>query len=168
MSAVAFMDRAGRRRVRGKRWQTCIVAGLAAAAAFFAVAPTGAGARDTAATPTATERFPTLDRRSQVAPSAEFDHLRAIAHSSGHVRIIVGLRVVFTPEGVLSPSAQEAQHRAIATASAAVKRALSGTDHRITRAYDLVPLVALELSEEAVIRLQKSDLAATLWIDTPR
>lgn len=168
MFAVAFMDRAGRSRIRGERWQTCIRAGLAAAVAVFAGAATGAGAQDTAVTPTATERFPTLDRRSQVAPSAEFDHLRAIAHGSGHVRIIVGLRVVFTPEGVLSPFAQETQHQAIATASAAVKRALSGTDHRITRAYDLVPLIALDLSEGAVIRLQKSDLAATLWIDAPR
>jgi hypothetical protein len=118
--------------------------------------------------PAATEPFPTLDRRAQIAPSAEFSRLRALAHSSGHVRVIVGLRVAFTPEGALSPAAQEAQHRAIASAGAAIRAALKGTNHRVANTFDLVPLIVLELSEGALTRLQDSALAATLWIDTPR
>jgi hypothetical protein len=114
------------------------------------------------------ERFPTVDHRTKVAPSAEFDHLETLARGAGSVRAIVGLRVAFTPEGALSPAAVAAQRRAIARATAAVLQALSGTDHRIIHSYEFVPLIALELSTGALTRLRSSDLAATLWNDTPR
>src|SRR4051812_4264986 len=120
------MDRAGdTRRIGGKRWPACVRAGLASAAVTFAAAATGVDAQDITTAQTAAERFPTSDRRAQIAPTAEFDQLRAIAHGGGHVRVIIGLRIAFTPEGALSPGAREAQHRAIASASAAVQRALS-------------------------------------------
>ena len=156
----------GGKRFGEKRWRTCAWAGLAAAVLGFAVTATVAAAQE--AITAQTDHSPTLDRRAQIAASAEFEHLKALAHNGGRVRVIVGLRVAFTPEGALSAAAQEAQHRAIAIASAAVRRALSGTDHHVTRTFEVVPVIALELSEGAVTRLEDSGLAATLWEDTPR
>jgi hypothetical protein len=142
-------------------------AGVAAGLALSLVLTVGA-AQESAAAPTNAPQLPSLDRPAQVAPNAEFNHLRALARGAGHVRVVVGLRVAFTPEGALSPAGQEAQHRAIASAGAAIRAALNGTEHRVARTFELVPLIVLELSEEALTRLQDSGLAATLWKDTPR
>lgn len=150
-----------------KRWRACTWAGLAAAVAT-GLAVTVAAAQEAAVIPSGTDPFPTLDRRAQVAPSVEFNHLRALASRSGPVRVIVGLRVAFTPEGALSPADREAQHRAIASAGAAIRAALNGTEYRVVRRFELVPVIVLELSEGALTRLQNSGLAATLWVDTPR
>src|SRR5438105_9330433 len=151
-----------------KHWRACTRLGLAAAGLTVGLTLAVAAAQEAAVAPVGEEGFPTVDRRAEIAPNAEFDYLRALARGTGRIRVIVGLRVTFTPEGALSPAAQEAQHRAIASAGAAVRGALSGADYRVTHAFDLVPLIALALSEEALTRLQSSGLAATLWIDTPR
>ncbi len=157
------MDGTGRGSASEKCWRVCTRAGLATGLALAVAA-----AQDGALAPAKAEHFPTVDRRAQVAPSAEFDHLRALARPTGRVRVIVGLRVAFTPEGGLLPAAQEAQHRALASASAAIRHALMGTDYRVTHTFEFVPLIGLELSEEALTRLQNAGLAATLWKDTPR
>jgi subtilisin family serine protease len=119
-----------------------------------------------AATPVPEEMFTTLDRTETVAPSAAFDRMRTTARAKGDaIRVIVGLRVRFTPEGVLTRSAGDLQHRAIADATSAVRRALGGTAHRVVHTYDSVPFIALELSQEALTRLQNSGLAATISED---
>src|SRR5437868_209257 len=132
--------------MNSKGWRACARLGLAAAGLAASLTVAVAAAQEAAVAPAGAERIPALDRRAQVAPGAEFDHLRALARRSGRVRVIVGLGVAFTPEGALSPAAQEVQHHAIARASAALRGALSGADYRVTHAFELVPLIALDLS----------------------
>jgi hypothetical protein len=121
-----------------------------------------------AATPVPEETFATLDRTQTVAPGAAFERMRSAARTKGgKVRVIVGLRVRFTPEGVLTRSAGDLQHRAIADQTSAVRRALGGTVHRVVHTYESVPFIALELSQEALTRLQNSGLAATITEDVP-
>jgi subtilisin family serine protease len=119
-----------------------------------------------AAEPARQERFATIDRTGTVASDAEFERLRAVARASGTVRVIVGLRVSFTPEGALPERSRGSQRAAIARASEAVRAALGGTQYRVIHTYDTVPYIALELSPAALARLQASGLAATLQEDT--
>src|SRR5438552_8465492 len=101
------MEGKRRENVGEKRWRVGIRLGLAAAGVAVSLTFAVAAAEEASIAPAGAERVPTLDRRAEVAPSAEFDHLRVIARRSGRVRAVVGLRVAFTPEGALSPAAQE-------------------------------------------------------------
>jgi subtilisin len=120
-----------------------------------------------APSPPATEQFGTVDRTQTKAPEADYSRLRAVAEKRGRVRVIAGLRVAFTPEGVLSPARRDSQHAEIADATAAVRDVLGPTAHRVVHTYRTVPYIALELSPAALDRLEASGEAATLQEDTP-
>lgn len=111
------------------------------------------------------ERFTVLDRAGTEAPATDFDRLRAVAEKRGTVRVIVGLRVAFTPEGALAPAGRTDQRAAIAEATAEVRRAVRGSPHELIHTYDTVPYIALELSGAALDRLEAEGVAATLQQD---
>jgi hypothetical protein len=69
------------------------------------------------------------------------------ASAEGTVRVIVGFRL---PPGATADAA------AIATAREAVLRQVAGTRHRVLRAYETIPFVALEASPEALRALAAS------------
>jgi subtilisin family serine protease len=99
------------------------------------------------------------------APASEFDRFRAAA-GDDRVRVIVGLRTPFTPQGALSPGARTAQQDGIDRETVAIRRALRGTGHRVVHTYETVPYIALELSRAALARLEGSRLAASLDEDS--
>ncbi len=74
------------------------------------------------------------------------------AHTEGTVRVIVelgGMNVI--PEGfVRDDVAIGAQRQDIAAAQAALRQALRGVPHRVTRQFSTVPLIAIEASPDAL------------------
>src|SRR5215203_1023945 len=87
------------------------------------------------------------------------------AQREGSVRVIVGLRTDFTPEGRLSPAQVEDQREAIESAGEGLRSELSGTGYQTLREYETVPYIALELSTEALRAVQNSPRTTTLQED---
>jgi hypothetical protein len=146
---------------------TNIIVLLAAAAGGFAQTPPGGQGSTQAQMPgVAVEPRPyTQDRRNWRAADADFVPLRDAAVRQGMVRAIVGLQVVFTPEGGLDRTSVQLQRDAIAVARSRVGSALAATQYSVLRAYDAVPAVALSLSPQAVDALRASGLAARIGED---
>src|SRR4051812_23980191 len=124
----------------------------------------GAGGVQPAA-PAEADTFATVDHSNASAPDASYTSLRAEAGQHGQVRVVVGLRMQFKPEGALSAAGTQAQHGNIRGATQRVLDAVRGTDHTVTRTYETVPYVALALSPNALNRLQASGQAATIQRD---
>jgi subtilisin len=87
------------------------------------------------------------------------------AQKEGSVRVIVGLRTDFTPEGRLSSAQVDDQRAAIQSAGAGLRADLAGTGYETLREYETVPYVALELTPEALRAVQNSPQATTLQED---
>jgi subtilisin family serine protease len=163
---TVFPDRSGFARARGRaRLRVFGICALAILAGGTVPAAAQAPVQGEAQ-PVQEERFATFDRSAVVAPRSAFDRLRALARDGGTVRVIVGLRVSFTPEGALPEARLRAQRAGISRATMAVQRALSGTRHRVVHTYETVPYIALEVSAAALTRLEASGLAASLQQDT--
>lgn len=99
------------------------------------------------------------------ASDADFEALAQHAEAAGQVRVIVGVRAGFTPEGEQDPAATAAQRAAIRREQERVLAALAGTDHVVERRFDSVPQIVLTLSPEAVQALRRSGLAASVQVD---
>ncbi len=78
------------------------------------------------------------------------------AIAAGPVRVIVELSIEerFSPEGELSPADADAQRAAIARAQAAVVASLAETDARVTRHFEAIPFLALEIGPSALAALR--------------
>ena len=123
-----------------------------------AAAPAAAGQPGSTQTPmpaVAKEPPPyTLDSRGTHAPAKDFDHLRDIASRQGAVRAIVGLQILFTPEGALDRIRSQQQRDSIASAAVKVIASLGGNRYSLLRTYTSVPAVALSLSVPALDALR--------------
>ena len=73
--------------------------------------------------------------------------LRKAAHSSGKVRVIVGLRVPFAAEGSLSTGERKSQRSDIANAARALRARLGGASIGAMQGYASLPFVALEVTQ---------------------
>jgi len=73
------------------------------------------------------------------------------AQQSGSVRVIVGLRMDTRPEGELSSEARVAQRSNISAAQDSVMSRLSNA--RVTREYETIPFLALDVDEEQLNQL---------------
>jgi hypothetical protein len=82
--------------------------------------------------------------------------LWAVAAEQGKVRVLVELEVPFRAVGELAKAAATRQETRIASAQRAVRRALRGTPHELAREYRTIPWLALEVSPEALARLEAS------------
>jgi hypothetical protein len=94
------------------------------------------------------------------------------AVSGGPSRVIVELRIAptFKPEGDLpDPAAVANQRQAIARAQSELLGRLAGTKFSVSRLYDGLPMMALEIGGEALSRLEASgDLVARVLADARR
>jgi len=91
------------------------------------------------------------------------------ALGGGSVRVLVELRVPSVrPEGELTSEAARAQRQAIAAAERAVLSRLSGNRFSLVRGYETVPLLLLEVHDDAVRTLEgMGDVVARVRLDSP-
>lgn len=86
--------------------------------------------------------------------SADLQNLIKEIREKGSARVIIKLKVPFTPEGFLSPASQEAQRQAIAAAQEAVLSAFSSSEISHVKRFRFVPYVAFKIKgEKALNRL---------------
>ncbi len=115
----------------------------------------------------APDRAQSVDRTALRAPSVQFERLEAKAErQKERARVIVGLQTAFTPEGKLDAAAANAQRSRIDVARNDVVSGLGSSGHKILHRYETVPYVALELSDAALAKLERSGEAASVQEDT--
>jgi hypothetical protein len=106
-----------------------------------------------------------------VAASTETDkvpgELINQAASAGKVLVLVGLNVPWTMEGTLTENEIVTQRRAIGSAQNDLLTQLSGTEFRIVRVYDAIPGIALEVGNDALAVLRKSNSVSNVLPDRP-
>ena len=86
--------------------------------------------------------------------AASLQSLLKEVQSKGSVRVIVKLKVPFTPEGRLSPASREAQRQAIMAAQEAVLAAFSTDEVSHVKTFRFIPYLSFKLKgEEALKRL---------------
>ena len=89
------------------------------------------------------------------------------AVSDGKVLVLVGLNVPWTMEGKLTEDEIGIQRRAIGSAQNDLLTQLSGTHFRIVRIYDAIPGIALEVGNDALAVLRKSNSVSNVLPDRP-
>jgi hypothetical protein len=90
---------------------------------------------------------------------------QAAAH--GTVAVLVGLKVPWQMESGLSESQIHAQREAIAAIQSDLLSELSGKPYRVTRRYDRIPGIALEVGPEALAELAHSGNVVNVLLDRP-
>ncbi len=145
------------RLTAGIAWTVAVLA-LALLPAVAPAAEPGAAGPPQIAVP---DRFPTVDRTDTRAPAEAFERLE----HKDTVSVIVGLQTRFTPEGELDEARLKDQRAEIDGARERLVGALAGTKHRVVNTFETIPSVALELSPEALIALERSGLAASIQED---
>ncbi len=95
--------------------------------------------------------------------------LRTVAEKQGHIRVIVGLRAPFTPEGDLADDqARASQRQAIALARDAVLRAVVGTQTTVLASFDTIPYLAVRTNADGLEALLADDGVMSLHEDVPQ
>ncbi|MGH9839406.1 MAG: S8 family serine peptidase [Blastocatellia bacterium] len=93
--------------------------------------------------------------QSRESIDRQLDQLMAKARERGAVRIIIGLRTSFQPEGGLqSARAVQAQRAAITQAQDSFLRRLTGYEPASVKRFETIPFLALEISESGLERLR--------------
>jgi subtilisin len=110
--------------------------------------------------------------RSDLGPSMSmiqaFDTLREKAVSQGSVRLIVGLRADFQPEGNLAKAADVAQQRArIAAVQEALVQRVPGIVAGSLKRFEFIPYIAFETNAAGVDHLRASEDVVSITEDTP-
>lgn len=85
----------------------------------------------------------------------------------GTVAVLVGLKVPWQMESGLNESQIHAQREAIASIQADLLAELAGKSHRVTRRYDRIPGIALEVGADALAELAKSAKVVNVLLDRP-
>ena len=89
------------------------------------------------------------------------------AQTKGVVRVLVQLDVPWQPEGKLSKDAVLAQRKAIAAAQDNLLVELAGTKHEVTRRFDFIRGLALEVGLDALEVLERSARVMRVTEDRP-
>ena len=90
---------------------------------------------------------------------------QAAAH--GMVAVLVGLKVPWQMESGLSESQIHEQREAIAAIQSDLLSELFGKPYRVTRRYDRIPGIALEVGPEALAELAHSGNVVNVLLDRP-
>jgi hypothetical protein len=90
---------------------------------------------------------------------------QAAAH--GTVAVLVGLKVPWQMESGLTESQIVVQRGAIASIQADLLSELAGKSYRITRLYDQIPGIALEVGPDALAELAHSGNVVNVLLDRP-
>jgi hypothetical protein len=86
---------------------------------------------------------------------------------NGAVLVLVGLKAPWSPEGSLNANLVSAQREAIAAAQNYLLTELADTKYRITRRYDKIPGIALEVGPDALNVLSRSVAVTNVLPDRP-
>lgn len=97
-----------------------------------------------------------ISRRGSQGASRNFSELSEAAQATGSVRVIVGLRVAFQPEGRLSLAAVQSQRRAIAQTQTVVINRLTAFQIRSVKRYTYIPFIAMEVDAGALAQLREA------------
>lgn len=95
------------------------------------------------------------------------DELANQAANAGKVLVLVGLNVPWSMEGTLTDNEIVTQRQAIGLAQNDLLTQLSGTEFRIVRVYDSIPGIALEVGNDALAVLGKSNSVSNVLPDRP-
>jgi hypothetical protein len=96
-------------------------------------------------------------------PSEIIDQVAA----AGSVQVLVGLKMPWRMESNLSEEQIQAQRGAIASIQKNLLRELAGKSYKITRSYDRIPGIALEVGADALAELAHSTNVANVLLDRP-
>jgi hypothetical protein len=83
------------------------------------------------------------------------------------VLVLVGLKVPWQMESVLTESAVREQRGAIGIVQNNLVTELAGTKHKIIRRYDEIPGIALEVGPDALAALARSAIVTNVLLDRP-
>jgi hypothetical protein len=89
----------------------------------------------------------------------------------GGARVLVDVRLLqpMRPEGELTDADRLAQRHAIATAQDSVLAGLGGTHFVLLRRYDTIPLLLLDVQDDAVTALERmGNLVLRVRLDIPK
>ena len=89
------------------------------------------------------------------------------AATNGTVLVLVGLRVPWQMESNLSDDQVRAQRQAIASIQKDLLSELTGKTYKITRRYDRIPGIALEVGADALAELAHSANVVNVLLDRP-
>ena len=96
---------------------------------------------------------------------ADLASLQGKASAKGHIRVIVGLRVPFAPEGALAQVERATQRQEIATASRALRArfaaAVNGRPSAV-RSYSALPFMALEVTPKELAALTADPMVLSI------
>ena len=93
--------------------------------------------------------------------------LFAEAVRNGTVLVLISLKAPWAPEGSLNPNVVSAQRKAIDAAQNYLLTELGDTEYRVTRRYDQIPGIALEVGLEALAVLSRSAAVTSVLPDRP-
>lgn len=93
--------------------------------------------------------------------------LFAEAARHGTVLVLVGVKAPWAPEEWLNAKLISAQRKAIEAAQNYLLTELTDTDYRVTRRYDQIPAIALEVGLDALATLSQSAAATSVLADRP-
>ena len=96
-------------------------------------------------------------------PAEVIDH----AATNGTVWVLVGLKVPWQMESRLSENQVQAQRNAIASIQTDLLSELAGKSYKITRRYDRIPGIALEVGADALAELAHSTHVVNVLLDRP-
>jgi hypothetical protein len=85
----------------------------------------------------------------------------------GRVLVLVGLQVPWQMESNLTEDQIQAQRDSIASIQTNLLSELAGKSYRITRRYDRIPGIALEVGADALAELARSTNVANVLLDRP-
>jgi subtilisin family serine protease len=113
-----------------------------------AIIMAGCGGGSTGATSPAANNIVPLNASSDPAVVQTLNNLRQLAATNGSVRVIVGVRVAFTPEGLISASNAALQRDQIAVAQSAVLNQVVSLKQQLatTKLFATIPFMALNVS----------------------
>ncbi|MGH7797701.1 MAG: hypothetical protein ACREQ2_22810 [Candidatus Binatia bacterium] len=90
-----------------------------------------------------------------------------LAAAEGTVLVLVGLKVPWQMESNLSADQVNAQREAIASIQKNLLSELEGKSYKITRRYDRIPGIALEVGADALAELAHSPNVTNVLLDRP-
>ncbi|HME62963.1 MAG TPA: hypothetical protein VKH62_17095 [Candidatus Binatia bacterium] len=96
-------------------------------------------------------------------PTEVIDH----AAANGTVLVLVGLKVPWQMESNLSEDQVQAQREAIASIQKNLLSELTGKTYKITRQYERIPGIALEVGADALAELAHSANVVNVLLDRP-
>ena len=95
--------------------------------------------------------------------------LQAVHAGTARVLVDVRLPQPMKPEGELKDAARLAQRHAIETAQDSVLAGLHGTHFSLVRRYETIPLLLLEVRDDAVTALERmADVVVRVRLDVPK